>query len=182
MKRALRMALVVFVFYILQTSVFTSFRISSIQPDMLAVMLSCITAFTGTYGAFCAGCVSGILLDTFVGHVMGLYIVLYPLMGFSAAKMRVGFEGIAEKILKKHLKHWQRYLIHFVICLIIVALREVIFVTYMFLNGVDITYGHVLRVLTCMIYSAVMTVPADWLIHTMLYGRKKRVQSSDMEG
>ena len=174
MKRALRMALVVFVFYLLQTSVFTSLRIDTIQPYLMAVMLACLTTYTGQYGAFCAGAVSGLLIDTFVGHVMALYIVLYPLMGVAAAQLRFVLDRFARNLFKKRFRSGRRFAEAMVICLVIVFFREAIFLTYMFLNGVDVTYLHALRVLTCMIYSAILVIPGDWLVKRLLYGKPKR--------
>jgi rod shape-determining protein MreD len=173
MKRALRMALTVLVFYVLQTSVFTSLRVSVIQPDMMAVLLACLSAYTGTYGTFCAGAVSGLLLDTFVGHVMGLYVVLYPLMGYVCAKIRGRTNRMVEVLFRRHWKAGRHLIVHMLICLLIVAFRETIFVTYMFLNGVDVTYLHVFRIVACMLASALMTIPADWLVRRLLQGKKR---------
>lgn len=176
------MALTVFVFYLLHTSVFTTLRLSVTQPDMLAVMLACISCYTGTFGGFCAGAVSGILLDAMVGNVMGLYIVLYPLMGYGAAKMRSALNVLARKLFRKRLKAWRRLIVSMVICLLIVALRETIFVTYMFLNGVELGFSHVLRVLTCMFYSAVMILPSDWLIRRLLGVGEARARKPGANG
>lgn len=179
MKRTLRMALTVFVFYILQTSVFTTLRIPVTQPDVMAVMLACLTMYTGHYGGFCAGAFTGILMDTFVGQVMALYIVLYPLMGISAVQIRVILENIRERIFKDHFRksaHWAETV---VVCLVIVLFREFIFVIYMFLNGVEVTYMHVLRILTCAAYSAVLTVPGDWLVRRLLYGKPGAREAAD---
>lgn len=179
MKRALRMALVVFVFYILQTSVFTSLRIDTIQPDIMAVMLACLTAYTGPYGTFCAGAVTGLLMDTFVGHVMALYIVLYPLMGVAAAQLRLMLDRFAARIFKKHFRSGRHYAEAGIVCAVIVLFREAIFITYMFLNGMEVSYLHVLRALTCVIYSMVLVIPGDWLVKRLLHGKPKRHTDED---
>lgn len=176
MKRAVRMALVVFISFILQTSVFTSSRISMIQPDVLAVMLSCLSAHTGTYGGFCAGAASGLLMDTTVGQVLALYVVLYPLMGYISAKIRPALDRVAEKIFKKRFLAWRRLFGNLFICLLLVSMRETVFMTYMFLNGVEVTSMHIWRIVQCLLYSMVLTIPADFIIDRFLNGRKIRVE------
>lgn len=173
MKRALRMALLVFVFYILQTSVFTSLRISTIQPDVMSVMLVCLTVYTGHYGAFCAGAFTGILMDTFVGQVTALYVVLYPIMAIGAVRSRMLLERIRMRMFKGRFLKSARRIETMIVCLIIVAFREGIFATYMFLNGVDLMYTHALRIIGCAVYSAILTIPGDWLVRRLLYGKPK---------
>lgn len=177
MKRIGKLFIVVFVAFILQTSVFTKLRMSSTQPDILSVMLACLSAFTGTYGSFCAGSISGLLMNASVGHVMALYIVLYPLMGYGSAKMRPAFTFVFKRLLKGKIAFTLKYVVNIVICILIVALRESVFVVYMFLNGVEISYLHIIRVLQCIVYSAVLTIPAYLIIQRFL--SSKNVKSED---
>lgn len=174
MKRALRMALVVFVFYILQTSVFTSLRLSTTQPDVMSVMLACLTAYTGYYGAFCAGAMTGLMMDTFVGHIVGLYIVLYPLMAFAAVPLRERMDPLVRRIFRKRLKFGRKYVKSLILCLLMVAFREAIFTIYMFLNGVDLNYTHLLRGVSCVLFSIALVIPCDWLVKRLLLGKPKR--------
>ena len=182
MKRTLKMALMVLVFYILQTSVFTTLRVSMIQPDLMAVMLACLTVYTGYYGGFCAGAMAGILMDTFVGHVMALQIVLYTLMGIGGVQIRVILENIREHFFKDRFRKHAHWVETVIVCLIIVIVREGTFLMYMFLNGVDVTYIHFLRIATCAVYSAVLTIPGDWMVRRLLYGKPKAEDDERVQG
>ena len=59
MSKFLRMTAVVYLSYIIQTSVFRYLAIANVQPDILACALAALVFYGGTYEGFCAGAAFG---------------------------------------------------------------------------------------------------------------------------
>ena len=174
MAKFIRMAAVTYLAYILQTTAFRYIPIAGIEPDVLAAALAALVYYGGTYEGFCVGAVFGLLMDTAVGQVAGLYLVLYPLMGYVAARM---YKGIAPRFIEaasqKH-RTGRKLLLSIVICISITAIREVVFLVYTYLNGVDLTMRHVGRVLLCLAYSGVVVLPICKMTDSVMRMRAPR--------
>ncbi|WP_102411511.1 rod shape-determining protein MreD [Beduinella massiliensis] len=174
MSKFLRMTAVVYLSYIIQTSVFRYLAIANVQPDILACALAALVFYGGTYEGFCAGAAFGLLMDTAVGQVAGLYMILYPLMGYVAARMRMGFEPmLVEKAAPKR-RAGRKLLLSIVICMAITLMRESVFMIYTYLNGVDLTMRHAGRVLLCTVYSGVVCVLIIKMTNAVMHYQRPR--------
>lgn len=176
MSKFLRMAAAVYISFIIQTSVFKYFAIANVQPDILACAIAGLVFFGGTYEGFCVGAVFGLLMDTAVGQVAGLYMILYPLMGYIAARMRMGLEPVMiEKAAPKR-RAGRKVLLSIVICMAVTSLREVVFMVYTYLNGVDLTMRHVARVILCVVYTGAVGILIFRMVDAIMHLQAPRIK------
>ena len=166
-----------------QTNLVGYLRIANVAPDLMIVALVLLTSYTGSYGGFCAGSVMALLYDASVGYVLAINLVGYTFIGYIASKLRVAFD---QKLRK--LKH-KSDLVMTLICFLLVLVREVLDVGYLFLIGSEQSMVTLLRALFCALYSAVLITPCSFLLRPVMTGhlhvRKKKsdlIEDSDEAG
>ena len=170
------MAAAVYISFIIQTSVFKYFAIANVEPDILACAIAGLAFYGGTYEGFCVGATFGLLMDTAVGQVAGLYMILYPLMGYLAARMHMGLSPVLiEKAASKR-RAGRKVLLSIVICMAITSLREVVFMLYTYLNGVDLTMRHVWRVVLCVVYTGIVGILVFRMVDTIMHFQPPRLR------
>ena len=124
-----------------------------------------------------------LLYDASVGYVLAINLVGYTFIGYIASKLRVAFD---QKLRK--LKH-KSDLVMTLICFLLVLVREVLDVGYLFLIGSEQSMVTLLRALFCALYSAVLITPCSFLLRPVMTGhlhvRKKKsdlIEDSDEAG
>ncbi len=81
-RRIIVMAIIIFVCFILQNTVFTAFSIAGISPNLLIVITASVGFMRGHKEGMIVGFFCGILMDIFFGNVLGFYAIIYVLIGF----------------------------------------------------------------------------------------------------
>lgn len=162
MSRALRLLLAAVIACVLQTTLVQYIRIAGVAPDLMIVMLVLLTSYTGAYGGFCTGSVMALLYDASVGYVLAINLISYTFIGYIAPLMRRFFD---EKMRK--LKH-KSDLVMTLICFILVLMREVLYIGYLFLIGSEQSLVTVMRALLCAGYSALLVTPGMFLIRPLM--------------
>lgn len=72
----------IFICYLLQSSVFRTFALASVVPDVLIVLVITAGYTKGkTYGLF-TGMFAGLMIDFSIGDLIGLHGILYMLIGY----------------------------------------------------------------------------------------------------
>jgi len=148
-----------------QTNLVGYIRIAGVAPDMLIVFLVLLTSYTGAYGGFCTGALISMLYDASVGYVLAINMVAYTFIGWAAPMLRT----VLNKKLKK-LKH-KSYLVMMLICFFLTLVREVLYVGYLFLIGSEQSMVTLVRALLCCAYSALMILPASFLVRKIMRWR-----------
>lgn len=82
MKRGIVTAILVFVGFILQTSVFELIKLAGITPNILLIFISSIAIMRGQKTGMTVGFFSGLLMDIFYGSTIGGFAFLYTAFGF----------------------------------------------------------------------------------------------------
>ena len=162
MSRILKILFVVILACLCQTNFAQVIRIADVAPDMLIVFLVVLTSYTGAYGGFCAGAVLAMLYDASVGYVLAINLVGYTFIGWAAPVLR----GFLNTKLKK-MKH-KSVLIMMIICFFLTAMREVLYIGYLFLIGSEQSMITVARALLCSAYSALLIVPCAILVYRLM--------------
>lgn len=177
MSRALRLLLAAVVACVLQTTLVQYIRIAGVAPDLMIVMLVLLTSYTGAYGGFCTGSVMALLYDASVGYVLAINLISYTFIGYIAPLMRRFFD---EKMRK--LKH-KSDLVMTLICFILVLMREVLYIGYLFLIGSEQSLVTIMRALLCAGYSALLVTPGMFLIRPLMtkHIRKRRKKDDLIE-
>lgn len=82
MKKVITTAILIFISFILQCTVFRAFAIQGIVPNILIILTACSGFMEGErYGVF-TGFFCGLLLDIFFFEVIGFYALLYMYIGY----------------------------------------------------------------------------------------------------
>lgn len=169
MQRVRRVLGILFFTYILQTTVWRFFPIGGVQPDLMAVAIVCLCLDGDTYTGFCAGAVTGLLLDAMVGQIAIMYLLFYPLVGYLAA-------AISQAIRARRGEIRLKFLLAPLMAFIIVSLLQGLTLGYLYLNGTDMSLQLGARALICVFYSTALALPAQWPIRWILYRVPKKAR------
>ncbi len=83
MRRVIINAVIIFICYILQTSVFEMFRLADVVPNVLLILVSSTAMMRGQKEGMLVGFFSGLMLDVLYSPYLGLNAFLYMLLGFT---------------------------------------------------------------------------------------------------
>ncbi len=171
MPIGLRRFLVMFIFYLIQTSIMPHIVGLGIQPDLLACVIVYFTLDGDTYIGFCMGAIAGLLMDAMVGSLAVYYLVLYPLMGYASARF-------ARLLSTKLIKPRQRLLRPLILTAVITAMAEAVMLLYIYINenAADITLQLIFRSVRVVLYSTAVTVPVYFICHFLMYRVLGRVK------
>ena len=160
MRKTLRMLLIVLMAYFLQTIVVVRLSFLSVKPDVLAVTLVILAMLENdTFIGFCLGAATALLLDAMVGSMDYLYLVLYPLMGYAAAKL-----------VNLLYANWPGAKLFYASALsaFCILLFEAVVLTYIYLTGSDLTLSLFGLSLRSIVYSAVLAFPFQFVVRYAL--------------
>lgn len=83
MKRKMVIALLVAVFFLLQSTVFQILSIGSISPNLLIILVSSFGFMGGKKEGMCVGFICGLLEDIFYGRLLGMHALIYMYIGYA---------------------------------------------------------------------------------------------------
>ena len=162
MSKALRLLAAAMLGVVVQTTLVQYIRIMGVAPDMLVVLLVAATSYCGPYGGYCMGAIVSLLYDASVGYVLAINLVSYTLIGLVAPLMRRFFDDFFRKF-----KH-KSYLEMVLICFFLTAVREIVYIGYLFIIGAEQSIVTLMRMLLACGYSALMVVPGAFLLHLLM--------------
>ncbi len=93
LKKILIITLVIFVCYLLQTSVFSRYRLAGVTPNILICVVSTYGFMKGRKYGIIIGFFTGLLLDIFSGGLFGLYALIYMYIGLLNGFFKKQFFG-----------------------------------------------------------------------------------------
>ncbi|MDF2820080.1 MAG: hypothetical protein K0R15_521 [Clostridiales bacterium] len=82
MKRIIVLGITIFVFYILQVTVFNPMGLFHISPNLIVILVVTFALLRGNTEGAILGFFCGFILDIFYGDVVGLYSLLYAYIGY----------------------------------------------------------------------------------------------------
>lgn len=84
-KRKIITLFIIVVCFLLETTVFPSFSLAGITPNLLVVIVSSFGFMRGKNEGMVVGFICGLLIDVFFGlqGVIGFYALIYTLIGLS---------------------------------------------------------------------------------------------------
>ena len=80
-RRVLIIALVIYVCFLLQTSIFSRIPLAGVTPNILICAVSTYGFMKGRKHGIVIGFFTGLLLDVFSGSIFGLYALIYMYIG-----------------------------------------------------------------------------------------------------
>lgn len=82
MLKKVIMTLLVFMFYLLQCTLFKTFSLGSVSPNLLLILTFCAGFMGGRKMGMYVGILSGLILDLFYGDVLGFNTLLLLYIGY----------------------------------------------------------------------------------------------------
>ena len=158
MSKALRLLAAAILAVVAQTTLAQYLRVWGVAPDLILVLLVAATDYCGPNGGYCLGAVTSMLYDASVGYVLAINMVSYTLIGLVAPLMR----GFMDRLTRK-LRH-KRYFELAVICFLLTAAREIVYIGYLFIIGSEQSMTTLLRMLLACGYGAAATLPGAYLL------------------
>lgn len=210
--RLVKILFLVLLFYLLQTVLVPHLKLWGIMPNVLMVIIAILTVSFGKKYAFASGALIGILLETMTPNLRIFNLLIYPALALLCAQIFADMNEIKRELLRIKIAQRQadrrivavkganrpkRFQLYFqrksaddmephlrilLNALLLTLLYEGIMMVYVALDGVQITLGHLLRVLQTMLYTSIWCVtmfPARGFLG--MYRRCRR-QSEDIIG
>ena len=81
-KKILIIAIVIYVSFLLQTSIFGRLKLGGVTPNILISVFSTYGFMKGRRHGIIIGFFAGLLLDIFSGNIFGMYALIYMYIGF----------------------------------------------------------------------------------------------------
>lgn len=177
MQKKLRIFCVIFLVYMFQTTFLPRMMPLGTRPDLMLAMLVVLTLGGDRYLGFTVGAVIGIVLDAMVGQVAVFYLVIYPLVGYLAARLSPFLLA---------LRPWParlRLLLAPVVCLVLSTVTELVLLMYRYLNGADISasvLGRSMRIILLTTLSSVALQGFLWIcLREAKKGKHKKKKSAN---
>lgn len=83
MKRKIVIVLVIFLCFLLQSTVFKTLSIGSISPNLMVIVTSSFGFMRGKKEGLWVGFLCGLLEDIFYGRLMGMHAMIYMYIGYA---------------------------------------------------------------------------------------------------
>lgn len=93
LKQILVTFLMIFVCYILQTTIFPSLALAGVVPNFLIILTTSFGLIRGSKYGMGVGVVCGLIVDFFSGSYLGIYLLIYLYMGFLSGCFKKLFYG-----------------------------------------------------------------------------------------
>ncbi len=91
MRRKAVIALLIFICFILQCTVFQSLALAGISPNLLLIVTSSLGFMRGEKEGMIVGFFCGLLMDIFFGSLIGFYALLYLCLGYGSGLFHMMF-------------------------------------------------------------------------------------------
>lgn len=207
--KVLKAALITLLAYLVQVCVMQYFAIGRITGSVIFAALAILTVSLGKKYTFCASCIIGMLMESMLGNVPGLYIIAYPVIAMLCAQV---FADMSDRQRERRRmmndlrrsrrsgggsarRLWGRVTggyregdlpahLRIVLCAGMMDLiLNVVLVAYMYLIGVDLSFTHLGRALASVVYTmalAILLMGPARLFLGMYPHRKKRNKGGDV--
>ncbi len=93
MKRKIVIALMIIVCFLLQSTLFQSFSLASISPNLLIILTSAYGFMKGKKEGMAVGFFCGLLEDIFFGRLLGMHALIYMYIGYANGYFNQIFYG-----------------------------------------------------------------------------------------
>lgn len=150
-------------FYLLQACVMGYFAIDGVVGNILWAYLAVVIVSCGKKGAFCASAIIGMLMESMLASVNGLYIICYPLITVAWGQLFADMtDRQRERRATLHPNRRQEDLpapLRIALCSVCMAFTmNVVQLAYVYLSGIGLTFGHFYRMFLSVIFTGGLAV------------------------
>ena len=162
--------------YLFEVCVMPYVKVFGVTPNLLYVIIGIVTVAYGKLRAFWVGLIYGLLMQIMIPSVTYLNLALYPLttlfcsFAFADKPLKtLEYERVINRE-RKELPPWVRT----VLCAVLNTLiYEVVQVTYIYLGGSSLTFGHIFRGLADVLLTGMLCIILQFPIRLLLFGRRR---------
>ena len=153
--RILCSALIIFVNFILQTTLFPLLAIRGIFPNTALIIVTSYALLRGSKEGAIVGGFTGLMMDIFFSRMIGFYTILYLAIGYLFGRSQKNF-------------YRENYLLPIIFCTVsTVMYQAVLYVTgFMFRGEGNILYFLFSILVPELVYTAIVTI----LVYRILFG------------
>lgn len=140
-------ALLIFVNFILQTTLFTHFAIQGIFPNTALILVTSYALLRGSKEGAYVGGATGLLMDVFFHTYIGFYTVLYAALAYLFGRSQRDF-------------YRENYLLPVIFCVISTCIYEAVLYTtgFLFQGNGNILFFLLKVLLPEVVYTAIVTI------------------------
>lgn len=145
MRKAIRVAVLVLLSYLVQASLLSSFKLNGVMVDLMTITVYTIGYAYGVYAGITAGTAVSMIVEVTSGDPAGLSVVYVAIgfLGYWLVRQMRMFQRAGSRTLEQNIKR----VAPMVFLALIVIAKESVYLAYFYLTGMDIALGHVLKVL-----------------------------------
>lgn len=88
MRRKITVFVIIFICFLLQTTLFQTLSLASISPNLLVVVVSSFGFMRGRKEGMYIGFFTGLIFDIFYGAILGFYALVYMYIGYCNGMFR----------------------------------------------------------------------------------------------
>lgn len=161
--------------YLFEVCVMPYFKIGGVSPNLLYAVIGIVTVAYGKLRAFWVGMIYGLLMQIMIPSVSYLNLALYSLttlfcsFPFADKPLKTIEYERATNRSRKELPPWLRT----VLCAVLnVLIYEAVNVTYIYLGGTELEFGHIFRALLDVILTGLLTFVLLFPIRRLIFGRR----------
>ncbi len=164
MKRIVIDIVLVYICFVLQTTLFPMLHLTSTLPNLMIILVSCAGFMQGNREGLFVGFISGLLMDVYSFDIFGFYTLLYMFIGFLNGFLNNFF----------YLKDLKIPAI-LITSSDLVSCLTIYFVLFLFrakLNFGTYFTGIIIPELAFTLMLSVFVYPVFWLIEAYIFGKK----------
>ena len=101
MRRKITVFIIIFVCFLLQTTLFQALALASISPNLLVVVVSSFGFMRGRKEGMYIGFFTGLVFDAFYGTMLGFYSLVFMHIGYCNGMFRKFFRSEERRVGKE---------------------------------------------------------------------------------
>lgn len=164
--KGLKVLLLTFAAYLIQACVMQYLSIAGVVGSVLFAWLAILTVSCGKKYTFCASCLIGILMESMLANVKGMYVIVYPAIAMLCAQIFADMSDSQRQKRQQRAKKRFRLpendlpvVVRIPCCAAMMDLiLSIVLCAYLYLIGVEITFLHVQRVVLSALYTGALAL------------------------
>ena len=163
--KGLKVLLLTLAAYLVQTCVMQYLSVAGVTGSVLFAWLAILTVSCGKKYTFCASCLIGMLMESMLANVKGLYVIVYPAAAMLCAQIFADMNDTQRQRRQQSAKRFRLpesdlpVIVRIPCCAALMDLiLNIVLCAYLYLIDVEISFLHVQRVVLSALYTAALAL------------------------
>lgn len=180
MRKVLRAGAAILLAYLLQSTVLTYLKVRGAQMDVMTVTLFCLGSVFGIYGGLCSGLTASFIMEAMSGSIPVFSTVFCTGAGLAGALIVQKTDALSLPGNRGRERMIRRFAPKAAV-LLLVLLKESLYLIYFFLNGVSLGYIHFFRAVFTAVEAALLMFVLQplvrwWILHEPKTREEKKAE------